>query len=370
MSLQAGALVALLWIADRIVGAKVWPCVRLAAWTLVLAKLLLPPTLTSPVGLARLIDLGPALPMAIGDGGDPLPASAGAPFGLLLAFGLWALGALLLGSLRVLRIVRFRRGLERDAGEVEPRVRKELARAARRIGLRRLPRVVSTSRCDGPAVYGVLRPVLLLPAGFGKGSPEETRFALLHELAHLRRRDPLLASLASAIEVLYWFHPLVRLATRRIAALLELACDESVAGLLREETPRYRDALLLAASRWIGPSPAGLAFHGRPSTLLARLRWLERPGLAGARLRRTAAAFVAAGMLAFVLPMGAFAEAPPSPRGARASSPVLSVPLSDRQAALDTLRRASRGERVSCFHLRQSVLLLSQEGGLPSRENP
>ncbi|MCI0588981.1 MAG: M56 family metallopeptidase, partial [Planctomycetes bacterium] len=280
MALQAAALVALLWIADRIVGAKVWPCVRLAAWTVVLAKLLLPPTLASPVGIARLFDSHAAMSMAVANGEAPLPAE-GAPLGILLAFGLWALGVLLFGSVRVLRIVRFRRGLERDAEEVEPRVRKELARAARRIGLRRPPRVVSTSRCDGPAVYGVFRPVLLLPAGFGKGSPEETRFALLHELAHLRRRDPLLAALASAIEVLYWFHPLVRLATRRIAALLELACDESVAGLLRDDTPRYRDALPLAASRWIGPCPRrGLAFHGRPSTLVARLRWLERPGFA------------------------------------------------------------------------------------------
>ncbi|MGH7150534.1 MAG: M56 family metallopeptidase, partial [Planctomycetota bacterium] len=292
MSLQVGALVGLFWIVDRLAGPRLWPCVRLAAWSLLLAKLLLPPTLASPVGLVRLFDFGAGLPEVVGDAGDRLPATGRAPTGLLLAFGLWALGVLLFGSLRVLRVVRFRRGVAREAGRVEPRVRRELARAARRIGLKRLPRVLSTSRCDGPAVYGVFRPVLLLPEGFGKASPGEARFALLHELAHLRRRDPLLASLAAAIEVLYWFHPLVRVATRRIAALLELACDETVAGLLRKETPRYRDALLLAASRWIGPSPASLAFHGRPANLLARLTWLERPGSAGAGLRRVAAACV------------------------------------------------------------------------------
>ncbi len=369
MSLQAGALVALLWIVDRLAGARVWPCVRLAAWILLLAKLLLPPTLASPVGIARLFDSHAALSMAVANGEAPLPAE-GAPLGILLAFGLWALGVLLFGSVRVLRIVRFRRGFARDAGDAGPWVRSEIARAAERIGLRRLPRVVSTSRCEGPAVYGVLRPVLLLPRGFGKASPDEARFALLHELGHLRRRDPLLASLAAAIEVLYWFHPLVRVATRRITALLELACDERVAGLLREETPRYRDALLLAASRWIGPSPAGLRFHGRPSNLLARLRWLERPGSAGAGLRRVAAACVAAGMLAFVLPMGAPADAPPLPGAGSSPALVQSAPSPARQAALETLRRASRGERVSCFRLRHSVLLLAQEGGLAPRGNP
>jgi beta-lactamase regulating signal transducer with metallopeptidase domain len=46
---QVGVLVGIVWIADAAIRRWAWPQVRYALWMLVLLKLLIPPTLTSPV---------------------------------------------------------------------------------------------------------------------------------------------------------------------------------------------------------------------------------------------------------------------------------------------------------------------------------
>jgi beta-lactamase regulating signal transducer with metallopeptidase domain len=70
--------------------------------------------------------------------------------------------------------------------------------------------VVITNKVTSPALFGFLRPRLLLPAGMIETlSLEELRYVFLHELAHLRRRDIYVGWLMSLLQVLHWFNPLV-----------------------------------------------------------------------------------------------------------------------------------------------------------------
>jgi beta-lactamase regulating signal transducer with metallopeptidase domain len=130
----------------------------------------------------------------------------------------------------------------------------------------------------GPAVVGIFRPVVVLPATLA--SPEsgvDLRHALLHELAHIRRRDPLRALVCQSIQILYWYHPLVWAARVRLSTLREIACDARVirATGAREE---YRHTLLRLARPLAAARPAGtLGLFGRGSELLERLSILERP---------------------------------------------------------------------------------------------
>jgi beta-lactamase regulating signal transducer with metallopeptidase domain len=106
-----------------------------------------------------------------------------------------------------------------------------LHRCGCEIGLSKgtLPRVVVTDAVSGPALFGFVRPVLLLPPRLLTNlSREELRFVLLHELAHLRRRDPLANALLVLASAVHWFNPLVRFALTRLRAERELACDELV----------------------------------------------------------------------------------------------------------------------------------------------
>jgi beta-lactamase regulating signal transducer with metallopeptidase domain/protein involved in polysaccharide export with SLBB domain len=103
---------------------------------------------------------------------------------------------------------------------------------------------------DGPSpsLVGILRPVLLLPAGIReKLSPNQLRALLVHELAHLRRRDNLLAVFHMTVEILFWFHPVVWWIGRRLSAERERACDEAV--LRKLQKPRVYAEGILAVCR-------------------------------------------------------------------------------------------------------------------------
>ena len=80
-----------------------------------------------------------------------------------------------------------------------------------------------------PVLCGVLRPVLLLPAGLAEHLTQPQLEAILaHERCHMRRRDNLAAAVHMTVEALFWFHPLVWWLGARLLEERERACDEEV----------------------------------------------------------------------------------------------------------------------------------------------
>ncbi len=137
---------------------------------------------------------------------------------------LWlGVAALMLARLwwSAMRLGRLQRRL--TAGESE-----EVAAVARELGLKRVPRLFVGAADAVPMVWGVRRPCLLLPRGFESWSTEKRRGVLLHELAHLLRRDPLALWLAQTVKALHWFNPLAWLTLRQMRADQERACDDAV----------------------------------------------------------------------------------------------------------------------------------------------
>jgi beta-lactamase regulating signal transducer with metallopeptidase domain len=83
-----------------------------------------------------------------------------------------------------------------------------------------------------PGVVGVLRPILLLPAGIAERlTPPQLEAVLAHELCHVRRRDNLFASMHMIVEAVFWFHPLIWWIGARLVEERERACDEAVLSL-------------------------------------------------------------------------------------------------------------------------------------------
>jgi beta-lactamase regulating signal transducer with metallopeptidase domain/flagellar basal body-associated protein FliL len=148
---------------------------------------------------------------------------------------IWAAGVALLIGLHASKIFRFRRQL-RNAPEAAENLRRLVADEA--TGCRvRPPRVLETTVVDTPALFGIFRPMLLLPIGFANRlDADELRLVIQHELAHHRRRDPLAQALLHTATAVHWFNPLVWIAARLARADCELACDESV--LARDSSDR------------------------------------------------------------------------------------------------------------------------------------
>jgi bla regulator protein BlaR1 len=105
-----------------------------------------------------------------------------------------------------------------------------------------------------PGVVGVLRPILLLPAGVTERlTPLQMEAILAHELCHIRRRDNLFAAIHMTVEAIFWFHPLVWWIGARLVEERERACDEAVLSQMNE--PRAYAEGILSVCRFYRESP-------------------------------------------------------------------------------------------------------------------
>ncbi|HRT49697.1 MAG TPA: M56 family metallopeptidase [Anaerohalosphaeraceae bacterium] len=222
--------------------------------------------------------------------------------------GVWLAGAGVLTLWLVLRLRGFRREHLRGDVALPEGFEELMAGTARQLRLRRRVRVVLTDRVSGPAVFGVFRPVLLMPAErVGELTREELEHVFLHELAHVKRGDLLVHGVGMVLQIAYWFNPLLWVIRRPMQELRELCCDATVARVLRERTGGYRETLLETARRLVaepaGPGMGLLGLFENSNRLLDRLKWLDRQSWRRRWLRLAAVCVLVAVMLACVLPM-------------------------------------------------------------------
>jgi bla regulator protein BlaR1 len=243
-SLEGGVALLLIWALTR-----AWPRMpapaRCGLWWLGALRMLfgLVPIHRIPIPLdARppawpaaiptpMVELGNAMAGAVA--GRVPGATAAAPavahspadlLPLLLTF-LWAIGLGLAATLMTRRILAMRRVWRSAVPFEDPRVARWRHEWAVVLGRTRVPEVRSSAATDVPVTIGVTRAGVLLPADSSRLSDDALRAVLAHEMSHVRRRDALFAWVPAAAQLVFWFHPLVRLAAREYLAAREEACD-------------------------------------------------------------------------------------------------------------------------------------------------
>ena len=123
-----------------------------------------------------------------------------------------------------------------------------------------------------PMTWGILRPTLLVPSNTERWADWQCRNILLHELAHIERRDCLTQLAAQIACAVYWFNPLAWIAASRMKVERELACDDRVISAGSRATD-YASNLLDVARSLRAPaltSHTAIAM-ARPSQLSGRL---------------------------------------------------------------------------------------------------
>lgn len=163
-------------------------------------------------------------------------------------FFIWLAGVAAYLALIFVLDMRFRqrvRGLTKhDSNEFE-NVQNLLARVTREQSVRP-PALRITEAVPVPAISGLIRPTILLPSATLERLDEtELRLVLLHELAHLHRRDLWLNWLLALLQAVHWFNPVIWWAFHRVRVEAEGAADAWVLHRCGAETPpRYGEALL------------------------------------------------------------------------------------------------------------------------------
>jgi len=171
-------------------------------------------------------------------------------------------------------------------------------------GIRRHVDVLLHEALAGPMTCGAVRPAILLPLDAPNWDSEDLNRAMVHEMEHVIRRDWVIHCVARAVCGLYWFHPLVWMAWRRLELEAERSCDDAV--LARSEATAYAGQLVALARRLSAAARSPLPAMASRADLASRVRAVldggQRRGRAGA-LCVTVASVVAAALVVTVSPL-------------------------------------------------------------------
>ncbi len=368
MLIQSSVLILVLLLLDFLLRRRVRAVVRYWIWLLVLAKLVLPPSLSSPTSLVSWIgsqlpettisSLVPpsssvvheAVPAAaltpteatlspVGANHHPPTSAAGQiparpapvqpvvlPTWQALVLLAWMAAVILMVVLLIQRVF-FVRALLAQSQEAPDALDALLEQCRRQMGVGGVAGVRLTSLSASPSVCGLLRPVILMPELMARQlETPQLRSVLLHELAHIQRGDLWINLLQTLLQIVYLYHPLLWLANARIRAIREQAVDEAVLAALGEDAEEYPRTLLSISKLAFGPPALSLRLLGvveSKRALTARIRHIvSRPFPQNARIGLLGLAAVAVTAIV-LLPMARGREggAPASSSGTPAESP-------------------------------------------------
>jgi beta-lactamase regulating signal transducer with metallopeptidase domain len=182
----------------------------------------------------------------------------------------------------------------------------------------------------GPAVVGVIRPRIILPADFERRFDARERTVIMaHERAHLAAGDVHVNAAVALGRCLLWFNPLIHLAAHLIRIDQEIACDETVVARHPTERRAYAQALLKAQVK-PAPLPLGCYWPARSrNRLKERLLMLTRKSPTRGRLAAGAAVVAVAALGAGY---AAWAAQPPHAVMIQAAAPIVQLAQADLPA--------------------------------------
>jgi beta-lactamase regulating signal transducer with metallopeptidase domain len=148
--------------------------------------------------------------------------------------------------------------LKQEGQEIQDSLwRRLLSRFLDVISLRKKIQLLSHEKAIVPLTWGILKPVVMMPAASRNWSENQRSAALYHELSHVKRGDYLVMILARISRAVYWFNPLSWIVLGMVKREQEKACDELVlkAGI---KPSTYAENLLFirnsVSGRWNPPA--------------------------------------------------------------------------------------------------------------------
>ncbi|NQT00663.1 MAG: M48 family metalloprotease, partial [Planctomycetes bacterium] len=246
-------------IVATVAGAKARrPHLAHMLWLLVFIKLVTPPIVTIPIVTIPAQD---ETAVAINDHSTPGPQLTNSrQFDVETQLSgawnharvwlppIWLLGSMLVFVVSMVRICRFSRLLAAKSNVAPQELQTAAVKIASRLGLNRIPTILTTSASLSPMVWwtgGKVR-IVIPTALLEKMDAQEWQWVLAHELAHVRRRDYMVRWLEWLACVCFWWNPVVWWAQRNLRATEEICCDNLVISCLSPKPKFYANSLLSA----------------------------------------------------------------------------------------------------------------------------
>lgn len=234
---------------------------------------------------------------------------------------LWTLGVAVFSARLIGGLLQTERWRRRHTQPVGPEWEARAATLAERFGIAQKVSVLLSTHIEVPSAWGVLRPVIVLPAALMVGmTPIQVEAILLHELAHIRRRDYLVNLLQSVLETVLFYHPAVWWVSSVVRREREHCCDDAVIAALGDPMPYARALLQLEERRLTIPRPA---LSAKESHLMNRIARILGAKPAPSRFASVAPALAAIAVLGTL--MGGAIQAQAQSTGKTAPKPVKTV---------------------------------------------
>lgn len=152
-------------------------------------------------------------------------------------------------------------------------IRRIAERTSLAAGAKRAVRIIMSDRSSLPFSWGILHPTVVLPAAADRWPTEQKESVLLHEIAHIARRDYPIHIAVEIARALYWPNPLIWLASRRCAMERERACDDCA---LRggAASDRYATHLIEIARAQVEGAPLSATTMAGEPGIIERIRYV------------------------------------------------------------------------------------------------
>ncbi len=318
-------------------------------WLLVLVKLVTPPIMMIPVVTFFEQAETAVVKLSEADGLAPIALSSrtwGAA-GASLLTPIWLLGSVVVLACSLVRVFRFHRLLTEASSIAPADLQAAAARISRRLGLKRMSTIHTTSACLSPMVWWIGGKVrVVMPAALlDKMDQRQWEWILAHELAHVRRRDYLVRWLEWLTCVCFWWNPVVWWAQRNLRAMEEICCDDLVISCLNPKPKLYADSLLSAVEFLACPAlrpPAMASEMNSGGFLEKRFKMIVSDNSNRSKSRWLQACVLLCAIV--VLPLGIVSAQDYDAVGKRLREAVTAGELSPDQARamMDELRRAAQ----------------------------
>ncbi len=227
---------------------------------------------------------------------------------------------------------------------------------ADRLELAAIPQLLRSETVTMPFACGLRQPTIVLPAECENWTIDRRSAVLLHELAHIRRRDMVGHTLGRLVCALYWFHPLAWTAARRLRAESERACDDLALGCGTRASDYAEHLLDIVTSVRNHATPSVAMAMATRSEFEGRMLAILDPTLMRSAPTRMQASTLAGGVMMFAIvtgsavPRAATSPQQEPPMNARSTeAPVFSsdsgrVRMKTREVVrTDTLTRTTEG---------------------------
>ena len=277
-SLKAVIVIALIMMIRLVFGDRLPAKWQYALWFLLIIRLVLPFELPSPLSLFNLTEqvtyesqqlslplvepqnhdivVEPQAVQSITIQSQAIPATRSTePASLSLGFmdilGLvWLTVTILLTLYALILNVRTWLNIQRQHPLIDSRLKRSFQRSCARLDIRRNIAVYVIDNIQSPFWFGLLSPRIYFPKHLiEKMGDNDLDHIFLHELAHFKRKDLVVAHLQTMLQVLHWFNPFIWYSFWKMRSDRETACDEMVLNTLGAEKSELYGKTIISVLR-------------------------------------------------------------------------------------------------------------------------